>query len=117
MRIKQKSNECNSIQNELDKIESKILIKLFGQTAIPDNSAVVLKLFGIDPNKYIHLFEKNIKPIMKPDGSLDGKLLRKIISFSKYKDATQIFNIPDSDFFLSDYIEPLFKKIIPGGNK
>lgn len=117
MRIKTESSEFNSIQNELDKIESKILIKLFGQTAIPDNSAVVLKLFGIDPNTYIHLFEEKIKPIMKPNGTLDGKLLKKIISFSKYKDAAQIFNIPDSDFFLSDYIEPLFKKFIPGGNK
>lgn len=111
------NQEINAVQNELDTIESKILTKLFGKTSIPDKTAVLFRLFGIDPNQYIHKFEEKIKPIMKSNGMIDAALLKKIIFLSKYKDIIQIINIPDADFYLSEYIESLIKILLPGEKK
>lgn len=105
----------STVQDELDKIERKILIKLFGKESIPDKTAVLFNLFGIDPNKYIRLFEEKVKPLMKPDGSVDGAMLKKIVLFSKYKGIAEVISIPDGDFFLSEHIESLIKTFIPGG--
>lgn len=100
-------NDCNYIQNELDKIEKKVLIKLFGKETIPNKTAMLLSFLGINPNEYIKKFESTLKPIMKSNGAIDGPLLKNLISFTKFKEIINIVEIPNTDFFLSDYMESL----------
>lgn len=104
----------NLQQNELDKIEKHILISLFGKESIPEPTAITFKLMNINPNKYIQKFENFMQPLMKENGQIDGKILKKIIQFSKYKNIFESFSIPDTDFYLSDMCITILQKIIPG---
>lgn len=104
-------------QSELDKIESKILILLFGSVAIPEKTSIALKMANVNPNEYIQMFENFMQPILKEDGQVDGIMLKKLIQFTKYKDVVNLFAIPDTDFFLSEIIENIITSIFPGVNK
>ena len=103
-------------QDELDRIERKIIIRLFGKEAIPDKTAVLFNILNIDPNKYIKMFEKKLSPMLNNDGTVSGSMLRKIIQFSKYRDILDVVQIPDEDFYLSSHIDSLIHTFIPGGN-
>lgn len=102
-------------QDELDRIERKIIIRLFGKEAIPDKTAVLFNILNIDPNKYIKMFEKKLSPMLNNDGTISGAMLRKIIQFSKYRDILDVVQIPDDDFYLSGQLDSLIKTFIPGG--
>lgn len=102
-------------QIELDQIERKIIVKFFGKETIPDKTAVLFNILNIDPNKYIKIFENRLSPMLNAEGKINGLTLKSIIQFSKYKDISKVIDIPDSDFFLSDYIDLLIKTFIPGG--
>lgn len=104
-------------QSELDEIERKILIKLFGKESIPDKTAILFKMLNIDPNKYINDFETKLSPMMNDNGSINGETFKKIIMFTKYKDLISVIDIPDSNFYLSEHISLLIKTFIPGGSK
>lgn len=54
--------------------------------------------------------------MLNAEGKINGLTLKSVIQFSKYKDISRIIDIPDGDFFLSDYIDLLIKTFIPGGN-
>lgn len=101
-------------QNELDTVEKRILITLFGSESIPDSTAIGFKLLNINPNDYITKFENIMIPIMKKDGKLDGKMLKKIIQFSKYRDMLDFVSFPEDDFLLSDIIYTVLRNFIPG---
>lgn len=101
-------------QNELDKVEKRILIALFGKEDIPEKTAIALRMMNINPNDIIRKFENTIIPVMKEDGIIDGKILKKILQMSKYYEITHIFTIPDADFYLSDICLSSLKDIIPG---
>lgn len=101
-------------QNELDKVEKRILIALFGKEDIPERTAIALRMMNINPNDIIRKFENIIIPIMKEDGIIDGKLLNKLLRMSKYFEITHIFTIPDADFCLSDICLTSLKGILPG---
>lgn len=107
-------NRTNAQQNELDTIEKRILITLFGSENIPNSTAIGLKLLNINPNDYIHKFENTLTPIMKKDGKLDGKMLKKVIQVSKYRDILEYVSIPDDDFLLSEIIFTVLRNFIPG---
>lgn len=113
MRIMEISDKTK--QTELDEIERKILIKLFGKDCIPNKSAILLKMLNIDPNKFINAFENKLSPMMNDNGTINGETFKKIIMFTKYKDLLSIVDIPDSDFYLSEHINSLIKTFIPGG--
>lgn len=101
-------------QNELDTIERRILICLFGSENIPNSTAIGLRILNINPNDVIKKFENKMIPIMKKDGRIDGKILRKIIQFSKFSELTEFLNLPDEDFLLSDLICSIVSSFIPG---
>lgn len=101
-------------QNELDKIERRILISLFGSETIPEPTAIFLKMFNVNPNDYINKFENFISPFMNDLGMVDGTTLRKILSVSRYSEVTKYLNIPNTDFYLSDVINSAIIKFIPG---
>lgn len=109
------TEKADAKQEELDRIEKIVIIKLFGKETIPDKTAVLFNILNIDPNKYIKMFENRLSPMLDNDGKISGTVLRKVIQFSKYKDISRIIDIPDSDFFLSDYMESLITTFIPGG--
>lgn len=101
-------------QNELDNVEKHILITLFGSENIPNSTATGLKLLQINPNEYINKFENLLTPIMKKDGKLDGKMLKKLMQMSKYREMLDYIHVPDDDFLLSDIICTLMSKFVPG---
>lgn len=101
-------------QKELDLIESKILITLFGSTNIPETTSIALRMANVNPNQYIEIFENFTTPIMKEDGKIDGALLKRVIQMSKYKDVVNLFTIPDTDFYLSEVIERIICSLFPG---
>ncbi len=102
-------------QEELDRIERKIIIRLFGKETVPDKPAVLFNILNIDPNKYIKMFEKKLSPMLNNDGTVSGAMMRKIIQLSKYRDILGVVQIPDEDFYLSGHIDSLIKTFIPGG--
>lgn len=115
-KIQSVPQQCaRTVQSELDGIESKLLKMLFGKECLPDKTALILSMFGINPNVYIKKFEEKAKVFMKEDGSFNGALFKKVIQLSKYSKITDILSIPETDFFLSDYIESLVKTFFPGG--
>lgn len=107
-------NRTNAQQTELDAVEKRILITLFGSEIIPNSTAIGLKLLNINPNTYIQKFESTLIPVMKKDGKLDGKMLKKIIQVTKYRDILDYINIPDDDFLLSEMIFTILRSFIPG---
>lgn len=104
----------NAQQNELDTVEKRILITLFGSETIPNSTAIGLKLLNINPNEYIQKFENTLIPLMKKDGRIDGKMFKKVIQMTKYRDLLEYIPIPDDDFLLSEIIFTLLSKFIPG---
>lgn len=107
--------ERNKIQqNELDKVERKIITVLFGSENIPDKTSALLQIMNINPNNYIRKFENKILPIMKADGSIDGVMLKRLIQLSKYNGLSQIISIPEADFYLSDFVNSLISSLFPG---
>ena len=101
-------------QNELDKIEKLVLITLFGKECIPESTSIALRMMNINPNNLIHKFESIMIPIMKDDGIIDGKMLKKFLQFSKYNEITRLFTIPDTDFYLSDICVSVINTFLPG---
>lgn len=101
-------------QIELDKVEKHVLITLFGKEAIPEKTSIALRMMNINPNDIIKKFENLMIPIMKDDGIIDGKMLKKILQISKYNEIAHLFTIPDADFFLSDIYITAIKDFIPG---
>lgn len=101
-------------QNELDRIESHVLISLFGSDRIPESTSIALRMMNINPNDYIHKFETIMLPVMDDDGMVDGKFLKKVIEMSKYREFAQLFTIPDNHFYLSDIVISILKSILPG---
>lgn len=109
--------ERNKIQqNELDKVERKIITVLFGGESIPDKTSALLQIMKINPNDYIRKFENKILPLMKNDGSIDGVMLKRLIQLSKYNELLQIFSIPEADFYLSDFVNSMISALLPGVN-
>lgn len=107
-------NRTVAQQNELDTVEKRILITLFGSETIPTSTAIGLKLLNINPNDYIQKFENTLIPVMKKDGKIDGKTLKKIIQVTKYRDILDYVFLPDDDFLLSEIIFTILEKFIPG---
>lgn len=101
-------------QNELDKIEEKILIILFGSVKIPESTAIALRLANINPNVYINKLESLLQPVMLDDGKIDGSMLKKLVSVTKYRDILSVLTIPDCQFFLSEIVNSLIYSLIPG---
>lgn len=104
-----------SKQDELDLIEQKILVKLFGKTCIPEKTGKLLNILNINPNSIINNFESKLRPLMNDDGRINGKTIKQVLSLTKYKDLCSIITIPDEDFLPSDYFDSLLNIFIPGG--
>lgn len=100
-------------QAELDRIERKILIIIFGSEDIPETTAGILNAFSINPNIYIRDLENKLIPIMKDNGDIDGVLLNKMIRMWKPNLADYI-NLPSETFRLSDRINQLVSLLLPG---
>ena len=99
---------------ELDNIEEKILTILFGSVNIPETTAIALRIAKVNPNIYINKLESILLPIMQENGKINGILLKKLLMMSKYREIISYFVIPDSDFLLSDIVNDVVGKIIPG---
>lgn len=101
-------------QAELDKIENNILILLFGSKYIPESTAIIFKMFDINPNTYIQLFEKNLVLIMDEEGYVNGHKLIQLLKFSKFNEILNVLDIPSYPFLLSNNISNYIAKLIPG---
>jgi hypothetical protein len=102
-------------QRELDTVEKQILVTLFGTETIPDATGYFFNLVGINPNSIIADFEKMMLTVMNEDGSIDGVLLKKILSvYPRFKKILAFIEIPEEKFFLSDKIFQLINILFPG---
>jgi hypothetical protein len=102
-------------QRELDAIEKQILVTLFGTETLPDATGYFFNLVGINPNSIIADFEKMMLTVMNEDGSIDGALLKKILSvYPRFGKLLSFIEIPEEKFFLSDKIFQLINILFPG---
>lgn len=99
-------------QMELDVAEKKILILLFGQTTIPEQTAKILNCFKINPNDYIKKFETKVEPILCDDGRVNGKLLASMMKVWK-PELSDLIKLPKDNFRLVDVIEPIAEALFP----
>ena len=102
-------------QLELDKAESLVLTKLFGQETIPNQVATILNCLKINPNHYIQRFEKKIEPFLRQNGMVDGEFLSKMITLWK-PDLAKSINIPCKDFRLYDFVDDFFTILVGKGD-
>lgn len=103
-------------QAEADAAERKVLVALFGQEAIPDGVANLMRCFKVDPNKYIKEFERRIEPYMKDNGMIDGRFVSRAVRAWKPKIA-ELIDIPDEDFRLADIVEPILELLFPNSGR
>lgn len=89
-------------QMELDKAELMVFNKLWGGPEPDGAFLTILKMFGIDINKYIQSFENCVKPFMKDNGLIDGIRLRQVLSLKSPKLSEMV---PPHDFRLCDIVE------------
>lgn len=102
-------------QRELDTVEKQILVSLFGSEKIPDATGFLFSVFGINPNNLIKEFESFMIPIMNEDGSIDGSLIKKMLSvYPKFRKVLSFIEIPEGEFFLSDKIFQFINVFLPG---
>ena len=99
-------------QMELDTAEKKLMNILFGQTTIPDRTARILNCLKINPNHYIQKVENKIELVLDNDGRVNGKTLKKMISFWK-PEITKVIEIPETNFRLVEVVEPAIKYLFP----
>lgn len=103
-------------QLELDTIEKQILIFLFGQEVIPNTSATLLSIAGINPNSLINEFETKLSPFMNENGTINGDFIKKMLLITpKFRKFESIINtFPSDDFYLSSKIYDIIKIFFPG---
>lgn len=100
-------------QNELDVIERRILILIFGSETIPEKTAVLLKLLKINPNDYIRKFENRLLPLMTESGDINGVMLKALIALKK-PSLCSIIDIPDGNFRFSSMMSQIVGSLLPG---
>lgn len=100
-------------QTELDRIERKILITIFGSEEIPETTAGILRVFNINPNVYIRELENKLIPVMKENGDIDGTMLTNMIRLWK-PHLVDYLNLPSENFRLSDKMNNFISLFFPG---